>query len=72
MIAKPLLANQREDDMEYWVDVAGEDCEEAIKHLKVMSLFFVNGVEIRDTQEGKDIGHITCNRGTLHLDPVWS
>jgi hypothetical protein len=41
MIAKPLLANQREDDMEYWVDVAGEDCEEAMKHLKVMTLFLL-------------------------------
>ena len=24
-IAKPLLANQKDDDLELWVDVAGED-----------------------------------------------
>jgi folate-binding Fe-S cluster repair protein YgfZ len=35
IIAKPLIANQREDDMEYWIDVSGADAEAAIKHLKV-------------------------------------
>ena len=35
VIAKPLLANQRDDDLELWVDVAGEDGETALKHLKV-------------------------------------
>ena len=35
-IAKPMLANQRDDDMEFWMDVAAEDCETAFKHLKVI------------------------------------
>lgn len=35
IIAKPLLANQQDDDIEFWMDVAAEDGETALKHLKV-------------------------------------
>jgi folate-binding Fe-S cluster repair protein YgfZ len=35
IIARPLLANQKDDDMEFWMEVAQEDLEAAIKHLKV-------------------------------------
>lgn len=35
IIAKPLLANQSKNDMEYWVDVAQDDVEHLMKHLKV-------------------------------------
>ena len=34
ILAKPLLANQRDDDMEFWMEVAHEDQETALKHLK--------------------------------------
>ena len=36
IIAKPLLANQKADDMEYWVDVEKNDSEQLTKHLKVV------------------------------------
>ena len=46
--------------MEYWVDVAGEDCEEAMKHLKVMTLFLlmVQKYAIRKKVKIQDISHV--------------
>jgi hypothetical protein len=35
IIAKPLIANQTDDDMEFWIEVANEDQDLALKHLKV-------------------------------------
>jgi len=35
IIAKPLIANQTDDDMEFWMEVANEDQDQALKHLKV-------------------------------------
>ena len=35
IVAKPLLANQSDQDMEFWMEVADEDQAEALKHLKV-------------------------------------
>lgn len=34
IIAKPLIANQDGDDVEYWVDIAAADSEEVFKHFK--------------------------------------
>ena len=36
LVAKPRLAEQKEgDDIEYWMDLAQEDAQDAVKHLKV-------------------------------------
>lgn len=34
IIAKPLLANQKDDDLEFWMDVSEQDVDDVIKHLK--------------------------------------
>ena len=38
ILAKPRLANQDGDDVEYWVDVAEYDQEAVMKHLKVRTV----------------------------------
>ena len=35
IIAKPLLANQKDEDLEFWVDVHECDLQDALKHFKV-------------------------------------
>lgn len=52
IIAKPLLANQNKEDMEYWVDIAKEDSEELLKHLKVYYIFIDLSLEICYKKEG--------------------
>ena len=38
IIAKPKLASQTDQDMEYWIDVHEEDTEPLLKHLKKYSM----------------------------------
>ncbi len=38
IIAKPKLAAQNEQDMEYWIDVHENDTEALLKHLKKYSM----------------------------------
>ena len=38
IIAKPKLASQTDQDMEYWIDVHEQDAEPLLKHLKKYSL----------------------------------
>jgi CBS-domain-containing membrane protein len=38
IIAKPKLASQTSDDMEYWIDIHENDCETFLKHMKKYSM----------------------------------
>lgn len=50
MVAKPKLAEQREDgELEYWMDLAQEDAQDALKHLKKYA--------IRKKVQIQDISH---------------
>lgn len=50
IVAKPKLAFQTKDDMEYWVDVAEGDAEGLVKHLKKYSM--------RKNVKIEDISHV--------------
>lgn len=50
IIAKPKLAFQTKEDMEYWVDVAEGDAESLMKHLKKYSM--------RKNVKIEDISHV--------------
>lgn len=68
ILAKPLLANQRDEDMEFWMDVAAVDLETAIKHMKVIIYDFKSHIEICNSQEGADSGYISPDQVLLSLD----
>jgi len=69
ILAKPLLANQREDDIEYWMEVANEDQEIALKHLKV-NIDCSYHLEIRHKEESISARHFPCDKFIRGLDPV--
>ena len=69
IIAKPLLANQKEDDLEFWMDVAECDLDEALKHLRkyairkkvlIQDISHIIKVYSAQTEQGVD-----CNEGHL-------
>lgn len=70
ILAKPLIANQKDDDMELWMDVASEDMEAAMKHLRkyairkkvgIQDISHVIEVFSVQTQHGVD-----CKEGALY------
>ncbi len=72
ILAKPLIANQKDDDMEYWMEVAQEDQETALKHLKVNCLLSnVSLLEICHQKKGAGTRRVAHYEILLGADISW-
>ncbi len=58
--------------MEYWIDVADYDAEDLLKHMKVRLKYESIYIEIRNKEEDRHAGHITCDKSLSNLNRIRS